>query len=230
MRRTAEIDPGSRGPIAVVNLSNLIPQAEVRKIRPTPPTRAEKEVLVKEAYAEGYFRLLSEEQQLLLGHHFLELGSENYRSQSAFDSKPGETTRTWASPVEKKSVIELDRYKRLIDGEDVDDKWRRSLLENPEALSYLYSRFRTHRHLARVLGVKHKEMPDILRSQGVNMHPGHPSLDLHKVFGDDPKGEITRLKKLGYSIGRIAWLFCISDRTMKNVINDLGLKDVKPDK
>ncbi len=230
MGRTAELDPSSRGLTVADNPSNPIPQAEIRKIMSIPPTRAEKEIVVKEAYAEGYFRLLSEEQQLFMGHHFLELGSENYRSQSAFDSRPGKTTRTWTSPVEKKSVIELIRYKMLINGEEVDDKWRRSLLENPEALSYLYSRFRTHRHLARVLGVRHREMPDILRSQGVNIHPGHPSLDLHKVFGDDPKGEVARLRKLGYSIERIAWLFCISDRTMKNVINDLGLKDVKPDK
>lgn len=220
MRKTAEMDPGFKRPVDINDSSVSIIQFGER-VRPTPTTREEKKEIVREAYSEGYFRALPKERQLLLGVRYLEFASDRSISQENLALFFGVNTRAGVSYMEQQAIRELDQYKRFIEGEEVDERWKRSLIDNREALSYLYSKFRTKRFLARILGVRDKDMVGILRSHGINVHPGHPSLDLQKLFGDDPKQEIARLRRLGYSIKKIAHSAGISERTMKKVIKRL---------
>lgn len=186
-------------------------------------TREQKEEIVRKAYSEGYFRVLTDEQQVLLGVRFLHFESQMV-SQEALTQELGVTTRAGVSYAEKRAIQELENLRKLIEGEEVREEWRGKLKDNPRALSYFYSKSkgRKMRKLAKLLHIKNRDVSGILKAQDIPVVKGRPATDLREVFGDDPKRtlELNLEKRSGSAIGRG---FGIAATTANRIIKRLEI-------
>ncbi len=234
---TNELDPSARSPktgkYTVANISTAtledFSSSQTSIERGIPLTREQKKAIATKAYSQGYFEVLPDDQQMLLGVRFLNFESDQIVPQEALKHRLGLTTRAGVSNAEKNAIQELENLRRLMEGEEVEEKWRRKLRDNPRALSYFYSKVRGRKiqKLAKLLHIKNRDVPGILRAQGIPVVVGHPAVDLKKVFGDDPRRtiELNLRRHSGNQTGRN---YGIGSATANRIIKNLEI--VRPEK
>lgn len=218
--RRIELDPMQRDKRG--SFAKITDLSTPSSLEQQPLTHEEKTTIIRTAYSEGYLRILSEEEQMLLETRYIDIEGTPMR-QRIFMTQLGVTTRAGVNYRETRAIEELDRFRKLLEGEEVDQRWKRGLTVNPRALSYLRVRVHGLRALARLLGVKHRQMPDILRSNGITVKIGRPATDL-SIFGDDPKKTLSFSLSRGQSGSQIGRTFEIGQTTANRIIRNLGIQ------